>query len=116
MHWEFYQQQVIRGVERKAAEGTREAARLERDLTTVSVELRSAIDKIVLVNRALWELLSERHGLEEADLDKKIEEIDLRDGVADGRMGTSEATCAGCGRKARGERANCLYCGHALDR
>ena len=68
-----------------------------------------------LVCQALWELVSERLGLTDEDLAKRVEEIDLRDGQADGKIGTRQLTCPQCGRPANSSRRTCVYCGAALD-
>jgi hypothetical protein len=74
--------------------------------------LRRRLDRLVLVNTALWELLKERHGLIDAELQAKILEIDAADGVVDGRAAGRGAACAACGKRLHPKHARCLYCGH----
>jgi hypothetical protein len=44
----------------------------------------------------------------------EIAEIDLRDGQADGRIGTSVSDCPSCGRKVNARRGSCLFCGEPI--
>ena len=64
-----------------------------------------------LLNQALWELLREKLGLTDADLEQKALEIDLRDGVQDGKMTETGLRCPRCGRVSSSKHGRCLYCG-----
>lgn len=44
----------------------------------------------------------------------EIAEIGLRDGQADGRIGTSVSDCPSCGRKVDARRGSCLFCGEPM--
>ena len=61
--------------------------------------------------QAMWELLESRTKFTQDDLEKKMEEIDLRDGIKDGKISKTVATCPSCGRKTSIRRPTCLYCG-----
>lgn len=83
----------------------------------LQLELRRAherTDRLALVCQALWELLRERAGLSENDLVQRIREIDLRDGVADGRITPVPVVCPACHRQSTSRREECLYCGTRL--
>jgi hypothetical protein len=69
---------------------------------------------LTLMNQALWELLRDHAALQEEDLIARIESIDLRDGVLDGRIGVAVAACPACGRPNRSQRPCCLYCGVSI--
>jgi hypothetical protein len=56
------------------------------------------IDNLVLITQAIWELLEES-GTSESQLERKIQEIDLRDGHADGTVGNKLEACPECGKK-----------------
>lgn len=71
------------------------------------------IDNLVLITQAIWELLEES-GISESQLEKKIHEIDLRDGYADGKVGNHLEDCPECGKKPKIRRANCFWCGAKL--
>jgi len=76
-------------------------------------QLEQSIDKLVLINLAMWNLLKTKAGLTEADLMKEMERIDLQDGVADGRITPSAQQCPKCGRTISTRHQRCLYCGQA---
>lgn len=74
-------------------------------------ELTEEIQRMRLLNQALWELLRERAGLTDEDFEAKIKEIDLRDGVEDGRMTDTAVQCPRCHRVSNSKHGRCLYCG-----
>ena len=75
-------------------------------------ELEDRIDKLTLACMAMWSLLQECTDLTEKDLIKKVEEIDLRDGVKDGKVTKTVARCPKCERVMSPKHKRCLYCGH----
>lgn len=80
-------------------------------LRTEFRELKDQIAKLALMNQALWELLCQRLQLTDDDLAKIAQEIDLRDGVADGKMTETAVRCPQCGRISNSRHWKCLYCG-----
>jgi len=107
MIWEAWQWRAIRGAEDKAYEADSRARELAIDLRF----LQDAVERLVLLNRAMWEMLGERAGVTEAQLADKMREIDLRDGKADGKLRQEARTCPACGRTLGKRREVCLYCG-----
>ena len=75
-------------------------------------EMTVRMDRLALVTRALFELLSEKAGVTERDLARKIAEVDARDGVVDGRMTTPAKPCPACGGMMSPKFNRCLFCGH----
>lgn len=75
------------------------------------VRLEATIERQALACQAMWELLQQHLPVGEKDLLKKMEQIDLRDGVADGRVTPQASACTACGRTVHAKRKNCLYCG-----
>ncbi len=73
------------------------------------------LDRMSIGMMAMSELLTERHGITEADIEAKVREIDLRDGVEDGKVTRHMNKCPKCQRDNNGRRASCLYCGTALE-
>ena len=70
------------------------------------------LDRLGLLCTAMWELLSQRAGVTEADLIEKVAEVDLRDGAADGKARhKSVKTCPSCGRSMSTRHRRCLFCG-----
>ena len=61
---------------------------------------RDPIERQMIISEAIWELLKEKVGLTDEDLVKKVREIDLRDGVLDGRVKPEPPiACPKCGKK-----------------
>jgi hypothetical protein len=87
------------------SDGTRHTNRLE--------ELEDRIDRLALVVRAMWALL-EDGGVTPEQLAAKIEQLDLEDGVADGRGRRMATDCPSCGSKVPAELARCQYCGAGM--
>ena len=74
--------------------------------------LSEKVDVLSLLTVASLELLEEA-GVSRARIEQKIEDVDLRDGVADGRLGAPEL-CQDCGHKVSAKRSFCFYCGASL--
>lgn len=77
-------------------------------------ELERRVDALTLTCQALWELSHLKLGITEKDLVKKIQEIDLRDERADGRIGGQVGRCPRCQQTTNSLRRRCVYCGQAL--
>jgi len=74
--------------------------------------MEERFSSLALITRALFELLAERAGLTEQDLAKKMNEIDLRDGKADGKMSATPKKCPSCGSVMSTRFNRCLFCGY----
>jgi predicted RNA-binding Zn-ribbon protein involved in translation (DUF1610 family) len=74
-------------------------------------ELEHELQRVRLLNQAMWEILRERARVTDADLEKRAQEIDMRDGVEDGRMTETALKCPQCGRVSNSRHWKCLYCG-----
>ncbi|MCA9002686.1 MAG: hypothetical protein KDB61_12235 [Planctomycetes bacterium] len=79
-------------------------------------ELRHQVERLTLLNQAMWELIRGKAGLTDADLERMAHEIDLRDGQADGKMGGSAVTCPTCRRVSNANHYKCLYCGELFEK
>jgi hypothetical protein len=77
-----------------------------------SLHMAEKIEMLALINRALFELLQETTGVSEERLRAKINEIDLRDGQADGRMTPKPKRCPKCDAMISPRFGRCLFCGH----
>ena len=91
----------------KIASVASDADRLRRQIA----DLEATVERQALACQALWELLQEHLPLGEKDLLTRMEQVDLRDGVADGRMTKQVSTCGTCNRAVHSKRKRCLYCG-----
>jgi len=118
MMWEIYQTSAIGSAQRAAGNASSEARRAARTAEESKgrlADLTSRCDKLALSCQALWELLRERLDLTEQELLDRVQEIDLRDGKADGRMATHVAECPACQRPVNSRRKTCLYCGEPMN-
>lgn len=77
-------------------------------------DLQRRLDTMTLAAQAMWELLRAHGRFSDADLLEKMQEVDLRDGEADGRISSGLVNCPGCGRRNRTSRRRCVFCGAAL--
>lgn len=73
--------------------------------------LQAQVDKLLLVNMALWSLLCEKTGLTNEELRQRIEKIDLADGKLDGKVQQTAKTCPQCKRVIGVRHNRCIYCG-----
>jgi len=73
--------------------------------------LKERFEELALACAAMWSLLEEKTSLTQEDLFAKIREIDLKDGVADGKMTRTVKNCPACGRTMSARHKKCFYCG-----
>lgn len=106
--WEGYQQRSIW----KAQEELQSTSLSVEFLRDQLADTLNRLDRAELVAMALWELVGEKLGITTEELRAKVNEIDLRDGVLDGRYGGEvPAACSGCSRPIHPKRTRCMYCG-----
>jgi hypothetical protein len=112
LFFEAAQTRAVAGAKADAASARSQAENLA--LRVTSLEKRA--DRMALVCQALWEILRERTNLTNDDVYARMQEIDQRDGVADGRIHHAVSDCPNCHRPRSRKHANCLYCGAVLAR
>lgn len=105
--FDLYQQGRINDVENTAQESSRKATDFQGRVR----QLEDSVERLVLVNAALWSLVKDRTGLTDAALTARVRDIDLRDGVEDGKITTTVQNCQKCGRSMNPRHKKCLYCG-----
>ncbi len=86
----------------------RDQASIKGDVNTMEERFAS----LAIITRALFEILAERAGVTDQDLVKKIGEIDLRDGRADGKMTPTPKSCPSCKSAISARFNRCLFCGY----
>lgn len=74
--------------------------------------LNEKVDALLLINQALLELLSEKLEIEDEDIFKKIEEVDLRDGRLDGKINSRNQpwSCGKCNHTNASKFFKCVVC------
>ena len=78
-------------------------------------DVEERLDKLALLNYALWSLLQERLNVTEAELLARVQELDLKDGKLDGRISSGVVNCNDCQRPLSKRHRKCLYCGFELE-
>jgi hypothetical protein len=75
-------------------------------------DLELRYERMSLVTNALWQLLKSHTGLSDGDLKKYIEEVDLADGIRDGRISRSNGAmdCPHCSRRVLKSATVCAWC------
>jgi hypothetical protein len=96
-----------------AAEATsaRSASRVESMARRVD-DLEERLNRLTLINVALWSLLEEQTPLTEEDLSRRVQEIDLADGKVDGKLHAQLEPCPRCGQTLSKRHRRCLHCGY----
>jgi hypothetical protein len=79
-------------------------------------DLEHEVGRLKLLNQALWELLREKMGVTDAELEARVTEVDLRDGIKDGRMSDVALKCPTCSRVSSSKHWKCLYCGQEFEK
>ncbi len=74
-------------------------------------QIAARLDRALLTCQAMWELMHDKLGITEEELVAKITEIDMRDGVMDGRSRPQATTCPQCNRAVAARFDKCMYCG-----
>lgn len=86
-------------------------ATVDSALRTKVRGLEKTLSKVELQNQVLWELVRDSLKLTDADLKMRMKEIDLRDGVEDGKITTVPLSCPKCQRVSSSQHWKCMYCG-----
>lgn len=79
-------------------------------------QLEANQERLFLICTALTELVRDKGLATETEIHAKLQEVDLRDGLADGKFGGVQiVVCAHCGNRTKRRHLNCIYCGKLLD-
>ncbi len=73
--------------------------------------IEDRLDRLSLICMAMWTLVQAETDLTEEDLLQRVREIDLMDGVADGRITRQVTRCGRCDRPMSSRHTRCIYCG-----
>ena len=93
-----------------ATDAMQKAERVQSELISV----RHDLGRLFMIAEVLWTMVREQHGYSDEELFRRVMEVDLRDGRADGQVAPgAPEPCPHCGRLNRPGRAICIYCGKA---
>jgi hypothetical protein len=84
---------------------------MRRDLREDTADLHARIDRLTLVNEALWSLLQEASNLTDEHLVDRIHELDESDGNSDGVFRPAASRCYKCDAAVGHGRRTCMFCG-----
>ena len=108
--WDVYQHGQISSARETAEAAKRDAGHTDARLHHEVLRLDSKIDGLAMICQALVEILRDRGGVSEADIEAKMKEIDDRDGRSDGRIAGKPTECPSCRRPAHTRQRVCMYC------
>ncbi len=111
MFWEMYQQRQIYSAQESASRASSKADQVSMYVS----QMDDKIESLALVCQSMWELLSAEIPDAEQKLAERIQEVDLRDGRLDGKLGRIETHCRECNRPLHKRHRRCLYCGESLE-
>lgn len=98
----------------KIDQARRDSARRDGELSEDVRALRTKVERLQLVCRALCELVVEHTDVSIESLLERIGDVDMRDGSLDGKLVRSVVKCPQCNRPGKADQTVCLYCGEAL--
>lgn len=108
--WNLFQTLQINSTTQKADQASMNSHQNKNDVA----RLEDRIDALSLACHAMWEILKEKHDVTTHELENKIEQLDLMDGKADGKLKNTATNCPDCGHKLSKRHSNCFYCGSAI--
>lgn len=117
MIWDLIQQVQIAHTQSKIEAATfaaGDASRNTRLLQDRVKRLEESVERLSLATMAIAEILRDRMGVTQQELESRVLEIDLRDGKQDGRLSAPTNECPECHHANAAHRKACLYCGQDL--
>ena len=80
------------------------------------LQLEANQERLFLICTALTELIRDKSLATEIEVIAKLQEVDLRDGMVDGKFsGVQIVACPHCGNRTKRRHHNCIYCGKPLE-
>lgn len=107
MFWNHYRRRAEPPAKKSGSAGQWKVDRLRTQVD----QLEQKLDQLALTCQAMWEMVREHTDLTDSQILEKINEIDLRDGKADGRISPGVRECARCNRTLNARHSRCIYCG-----
>ncbi len=95
------------------SQSARNASSEARRASSKAEQIQFDVERLLMITEALWMILKEQHGYDDAELQRRVAQIDMRDGKLDGRVArTAAVKCPKCGKPLLKKRPRCIYCGH----
>ena len=114
MFYGGYRPVNIGNTESTSSSAARSAA---ADAQRKAEEMEGHVERLLMITEALWGILKEQLNYTDEELIRRVQEIDMRDGVLDGKCNTkTPKKCTSCGRTVMKQRPQCIYCGHHNER
>lgn len=74
--------------------------------------LQKNVDHLLVINQALWELVKEKTGLTDIELQSKMLEVETAHGGGESKITVAVRKCPKCSKTMHPKHTKCLYCGH----
>ncbi len=103
---DIHQARQIGGLSAQVATTADRVSGLRDDVARLSLRL----ERTLLLNAAMWDVLKRTLAVDDADLKSTMLEIDARDGKVDGRFAAPVVPCRACGRALQNGRSVCIFC------
>ena len=81
---------------------------------TAVAEMENRLDRALLACEAMWSLVRDKLGVSDTELLDRINEIDLSDGMLDGKVRKTPVSCPSCNRTISPRFPKCMYCGKPI--
>jgi hypothetical protein len=85
----------------------RETANRAKENALDLEELHVRLERLQLVSQALWNLLKQKTGMTDAELQKEIDGLEQ----AEAKPATAALVCKDCGKPVSRQHKVCIYCG-----
>ena len=105
--WNLNQEQKISDSKNVARDAAGQASRVANEVR----DLENRLERLALINKAVWELLRDATGTTNEELKAKMEEIQQREASPDGQTAPSARQCPKCSRNMAPKARRCIYCG-----
>ena len=76
--------------------------------------LEERTERLEMVCEAMWNLLKAKFEVKDEDLLAQVAQLDLTDGVTDGKVTREPLRCPNCGRANSRRHDRCIYCATPL--